>query len=76
MDKALVFGTKDCRFESCQGHYLAAVVFVVARPLDVVGVVDFSCVCMDQAVFVIVIVAAVLHDSTCSCGLMDKAPPT
>ena len=23
MDKALVFGTKDCRFESCQGHYCA-----------------------------------------------------
>ena len=22
MDKALVFGTKDCRFESCQGHLL------------------------------------------------------
>jgi hypothetical protein len=22
MDKALVFGTKDCRFESCQGHIL------------------------------------------------------
>ena len=22
MDKALVFGTKDCRFESCQGHPL------------------------------------------------------
>ena len=22
MDKALVFGTKDCRFESCQGHSL------------------------------------------------------
>ena len=22
MDKALVFGTKDCRFESCQGHVL------------------------------------------------------
>ena len=22
MDKALVFGTKDCRFESCQGHYI------------------------------------------------------
>ena len=21
MDKALVFGTKDCRFESCQGHH-------------------------------------------------------
>ena len=21
MDKALVFGTKDCRFESCQGQY-------------------------------------------------------
>ncbi len=24
MDKALVFGTKDCRFESCQGQPLAA----------------------------------------------------
>ena len=24
MDKALVFGTKDCRFESCQGHALRA----------------------------------------------------
>ena len=23
MDKALVFGTKDCRFESCQGHCVA-----------------------------------------------------
>ena len=23
MDKALVFGTKDCRFESCQGHLFA-----------------------------------------------------
>ena len=23
MDKALVFGTKDCRFESCQGHILS-----------------------------------------------------
>ena len=23
MDKALVFGTKDCRFESCQGHTCA-----------------------------------------------------
>jgi hypothetical protein len=22
MDKALVFGTKDCRFEACQGQYL------------------------------------------------------
>ena len=21
MDKALVFGTKDCRFKSCQGHW-------------------------------------------------------
>ena len=21
MDKALVFGTKDCKFESCQGHF-------------------------------------------------------
>ena len=21
MDKALVFGTKDCRLESCQGHF-------------------------------------------------------
>ena len=28
MDKALVFGTKDCKFESCQGHefYISAVV--------------------------------------------------
>jgi hypothetical protein len=25
MDKALVFGTKDCRFESCQGHSFLAV---------------------------------------------------
>ena len=25
MDKALVFGTKDCRFESCQGHPLVIV---------------------------------------------------
>jgi hypothetical protein len=24
MDKALVFGTKDCRFESCQGHFIRA----------------------------------------------------
>ena len=24
MDKALVFGTKDCRFESCQGQVLLA----------------------------------------------------
>ena len=24
MDKALVFGTKDCRFESCQGHAFLA----------------------------------------------------
>ena len=24
MDKALVFGTKDCRFESCQGHTVRA----------------------------------------------------
>ena len=22
MDKVFVFGTKDCRFESCQGHVL------------------------------------------------------
>ena len=21
MDKALLFGSKDCRFESCQGHF-------------------------------------------------------
>ena len=26
MDKALVFGTKDCRFESCQGHYCCTMV--------------------------------------------------
>ena len=25
MDKALVFGTKDCRFESCQGHWVFTV---------------------------------------------------
>ena len=25
MDKALVFGTKDCRFESCQGHFTVVV---------------------------------------------------
>jgi hypothetical protein len=24
MDKALIFGTKDCRFESCQGHSVLA----------------------------------------------------
>ena len=24
MDKASVFGTKDCRFESCQDHRIAA----------------------------------------------------
>ena len=28
MDKALVLGTKDCRFESCQGHALYIVAFV------------------------------------------------
>ena len=27
MDKALVFGTKDCRFESCQGHFQKCSVF-------------------------------------------------
>jgi hypothetical protein len=27
MDKAFVFGTKDCRFESCQGHSLPAALF-------------------------------------------------
>ena len=26
MDKALVFGTKDCRFESCQGHMFKTLV--------------------------------------------------
>ena len=25
MDKALVFGTKDCRFESCQGQHVTNV---------------------------------------------------
>jgi hypothetical protein len=36
MDKALVFGTKDCRFESCQGHHVvrAAVVFSVRCAKD------------------------------------------
>ena len=28
MDKALVFGTKDCRFESCQGHFSAGGRFI------------------------------------------------
>ena len=28
MDKALVFGTKDCRFESCQGHFSAGGCFI------------------------------------------------
>ena len=32
MDKALVFGTKDCRFESCQGHFCLLV--VCSRLLD------------------------------------------
>ena len=39
MDKALVFGTKDCRFESCQGHFgllfvsatLARIVLLTSR---------------------------------------------
>ena len=29
MDKALVFGTKDCRFESGQGHFFGLVALVV-----------------------------------------------
>ena len=33
MDKALVFGTKDCRFESCQGH-LFACVYATCTNLD------------------------------------------
>ena len=32
MDKALVFGTKDCRFESCQGHYYWCHSFRQATP--------------------------------------------
>ena len=28
MDKALVFGTKDCRFESCQGHFYPLLSFI------------------------------------------------
>ena len=31
MDKALVFGTKDCRFESCQGHIFGAANWISAR---------------------------------------------
>ena len=31
MDKALVFGTKDCRFESCQGHVFALVLAYAYR---------------------------------------------
>ena len=34
MDKALVFGTKDCRFESCQGHIFSLQTgFPLAVPL-------------------------------------------
>ena len=29
MDKALVFGTKDCSFESCQGHLVTYVGWVM-----------------------------------------------
>ena len=31
MDKALVLGTKDCRFESCQGHHET---LMLARSVD------------------------------------------
>jgi hypothetical protein len=31
MDKALVLGTKDCRFESCQGHVLLQLVCFMVR---------------------------------------------
>ena len=33
MDKALVFGTKDCRFESCQGHCMFCLFHRVVRLL-------------------------------------------
>ena len=36
MDKALVFGTKDCRFESCQGH-------MVSRPRREMDIRKCSC---------------------------------
>ena len=28
MDRALVFGAKDCRFESCQGHVMARIMYI------------------------------------------------
>ena len=46
MDKALVFGTKDCRFESCQGHLcLATLSFAVGmqsppQPLRLEQLID------------------------------------
>ena len=32
MDKTLVFGTKDCRFEPCQGHFLCSCVLRLPQP--------------------------------------------
>ena len=38
MDKALVFGTKDCRFESYPGH---ALVFGYMRHARTAGIFEF-----------------------------------
>ena len=40
MDKALVFGTKDCRFESCQGHSLLHAPCLASRRVGFVGPCD------------------------------------
>ena len=45
MDKALVFGTKDCRFESCQGQASPRVVALWARAKAGAALV---CVCVCQ----------------------------
>ena len=41
MDKALVFGTKDCRFESCQGH-LRTEIFKRSCDFDIAHVANIS----------------------------------
>ena len=51
MDKALVFGTKDCRFESCQGHYVHACD-------DAVSIADYSC----ELISLSLLAALVGHD--------------
>ena len=36
MDKALVFGTKDCRLESCQGHFFPLFLKMIMRVLRMI----------------------------------------